>query len=225
MQQPKQNVVVNCFNPADRRFHEALQRDENGVLTGNDGVKLESKDVIVLLSCGRTDSQGQDVCLGDMLRIATDGGHIDFVVRNRDYYGNDGARLEGWHLHAYAATRGESQLEEFYEVRPIEQVANMSLVGNIYRQYEQYVPAHTHYCYRLLSAGSGGMKRVLCPFFEHSTFGMVHCGLLNLGAIDNSSGAYEEAVAHLGSAEAAEEKDQLLILWDEVKECSFSLDE
>lgn len=223
MQQLKQNTAVNCFNPADRRFHEALELSADGMLTGNNGLKLERKAVILLEACGFADEQGKPACLGDVLRLATDYGHVDFVVRNRDYYGNDGARLEGWHLHAYAATRGESKLEEFYEVRPIEQVVNMSLVGNIYRQYEQYVPAHTHYCYRFLGAGSGGMKRVLCPFFEHSTFGMVHCSLLNLGAIDNSPGAYDEAVAHLGSA-AAEEKDQLLLLWDEVKECGFSLD-
>lgn len=213
------------FHPGSMRFHEALTQSGDNLVAA-DGTTLPSKDVVVLEASDHRDAQGVLAYVGDVVRFTTDNGHIDYVVRRSDYYGNDGSKLEGWHLHPYVQVRNGEQYA-VADNRPIEHVGMMAVVDNIFRNYAAYVPKNTHYCYSALRAkpGGTGLEVLACPHWRYATHGMVYCALAQAGCVDNSNGSFEAAVAHYGSEAALEPHDNTMLLWDMVKECGLSQDE
>lgn len=221
---------VHCFNPADRAFHENLELSVDGLsLVGKDDFSIAVKQVVVINQCGHADVQGKPVYLGDVVRLAVENGHIDFVVRHGDYLNAEGATLEGWHLHPYVQV-SSGQEQSVGGIRPIIGVSVMTVVDNIYQNLSHYVPENTHYCYRALAGsesgdGANGRRKLLvCPFWQNSTHGVVYCRAAGVSSVDNSSKAYELELAHFGSAERVDEVDTAMLLWDQCKECGISVD-
>ncbi len=222
MKQPS----LKAFVVETRKFHERAEIGHECVSFGNTSQVLSIWDVLLLPSIGHVDSRGTPVYLGDVLRITDATGSAEYVVGPLPENGKvvEKFQLEGWRR---IKAKQVSNLSEMAEATA-EQVASMTVVGNLYRDYQKYVPASTHYCYQGLGlqsspAGQPRLKTLPCPFWTNSDHGMVYCRLLQIGSLQQGEQAEGLALAHFGGdPDVLGDHYESLLLWDQVKECGIN---
>lgn len=65
-----------------------------------------------------------------------------------------------------------------------------------------------------------GLKKVLCPYWQKTDYGMVSCDYLGRESLnEDDESALEKAMAHYGSREQFETNNKYSLLYDEIKVC------
>ncbi len=176
---------------------------------------------------GFTTADGQPIRLGDVVRQSTARGYFEFIVTHQevDRFADEdtaGYCLRGWREVADGVLNPLARIVEMSEFA----ARDMTVVGNIFEAPEQYIPAHTYYCYTGLRIEDGHLVSVRCPFWESTRHGMAHCRMRNTKSLDQSApDAYTKAVGYYnGNDEDVDAFSDDFLVCDQVKECGHSAD-
>lgn len=217
---------MHLFHPGTSRFYPDVPVDvaATSIEIAGEAEPVAIADLVLLPQTAFADCHSKPIFLADVLTWQEGDAELTYIVGPLPGCGEVASSFT---LRGFSKRTGDllERLPGEVEATP-ELLAKMVVDGNLYADREKYIPDDTIYCYVGLRITNNRLETLTCPFWQHSDHGIVYCGLLQLGSLDPSVGGEadrQKALSHFGSQDAVDEVDELMLLWDQVKECGVSL--
>jgi len=213
---------LKAFSPLTRKIYPYARLDqERNTIRPARGGRVPREQFVLLPPVGLAGADGLPIYLGDAFTRNVDGRTETFIVGPLPGLGELVREFTLRGFRADLSERPEPQLQLEPDV-----VATLTRAGNVYENFEKFVPANAHHCYKGLGWDGQFYHIALCPFWHRSEHGMVYCRLTQRGSLPSEAGKFEvalpKAIAHFGSEEAVYAADTDTLLWDQVKSCGVN---